>query len=61
MLPPSHPLAEVNLERDNILALFQATYTAPEPAIRDTQGLTDPVSLAILVETFMIYTSVTLR
>jgi hypothetical protein len=29
-LPPSHPLAEANHASDSILALVQATYTAPD-------------------------------
>ena len=57
--PPSHPLAKANLAKDSILALLQATYTAPEPAARDTHALTDFVSVSIPVETFIFYTAVT--
>jgi hypothetical protein len=60
-LPPSHPLAEANLARDDIIALLQATYTAPEPAAKDTQALTAIVSVATPVKTFILYTAITLR
>jgi hypothetical protein len=60
-LPPSHPLAELHLARDNILTVLQASCTAPEPTARDTQALTNLVSVAIPVETFIIYTELTLR
>ncbi len=46
---------------DHILAMVQASYTTPEPAGRDTQALTDVVSVAIPLETFILFTSVTLR
>ena len=60
-LPPSRPLAEGNLARDDILAMLQATYTAPELAARNTQALTDLVSVAIPVETFILFTAIALR
>ena len=60
-LPPSHPLAEADLARDNILISLQTTYTAPEPATKDTHALTDLVSVAIPVETFILYTAIILR
>ena len=41
--------------------MLQASYTAPEPASRDTQDLTDLVSVAIPVETFILFTELTLR
>ncbi len=60
-LPPSHLLAGDELAKDYILAMLQAVYTAPEPAARDIQALTDLVSVAISVETFILFTAVTLR
>ena len=59
--PSVHPLAEANLARDSILAMLQSSYTAPEPATRDTQALTDPVSVAIPVEAFILFTEMALR
>ena len=41
--------------------MLQATYTAPEPAAKDTKALTDLVSVAIPVETFILFTAITLR
>ena len=60
-LPLSHPLAEADLSRDRILAMLQATYTAPEPTARDTQTLTDLVSVAIPVKICILFTAITLR
>jgi hypothetical protein len=60
-LPPSHPLAGNELAKDHILAMLQAVYTAPEPGARDIQALTDLVSVAIPVETFILFTAVTLQ
>jgi hypothetical protein len=41
--------------------MLQASYTAPELAVRDTHALTDLVSLAIPVKTFILFTAITLR
>ena len=43
-----------NIAMDIILALLQATYTVPQPTARDTQALTDLVSVAIPVRTFIL-------
>jgi len=59
-LPPSQPLAEANLARDIILDMLQASYTAPEQATKDTYTLTDLVSVANPVETFILFTEITL-
>jgi hypothetical protein len=40
--------------------MLQTVYTAPEPAAPDTKALTDLVSVAIPVETFILFTAVTL-
>ena len=58
--PPSHPLAELDLARNRILAMLQVAYTNPEPSTRDPRALTDLVFVAIPVETFNIFTAVTL-
>ena len=59
-LPPFHPLAEADLSRDNILTMLQAAYTTPEAVARDNQALTNLVFVAIPVETFVLFTTVTL-
>jgi len=59
--PSIPPLAGEDLARDSILAMLQATYTTPESASRDTYALTNLVSVAIPVETFIFFTAVTLR
>jgi hypothetical protein len=59
--PPSHPLAEAGFARDNILTMLQAAYATPEAVARDTQALIDLVSVAIPVETLILFTAVTLR
>jgi hypothetical protein len=41
--------------------MLQAAFTAPEPAARDIQALTDLVSVAIPVEIFIFFTAITLR
>jgi len=60
-LRPSHPLAEEALARDHFFTMLQAAYTTPELAARDTQAPTDLVAVAIPVETFALFTAVTLR
>ncbi len=40
--------------------MLQTVYTAPELAAADAQALTEFVSLAILVETFILSTTITL-
>jgi hypothetical protein len=60
-LPPSHLLAEADLARDSILAMPQAAYTTPEPIARDTHAPTYLVSMAIPVETCILFTAITLR
>ena len=59
--PPSHPLAESPLARDIILTTLQASYTALEPSAKDTQALTDLVSVATPVEAYIFFTELTLR
>jgi hypothetical protein len=60
-LPPSHPLAKADLAKDHTLAMLQATYTTPELEARDTHALTNLVYVATTVETFILFTAVTLR
>ncbi len=56
----SHPLAEGTLAKDRILFMLQTSYTTPELAARDTHALTKVVALATPVDTFFIFTAVTL-
>ena len=61
-LPPPHPRAEATRAQDHIFAMLRATYTPPpEPAATETQALTNLASVAIPVETFILFTAVTLR
>lgn len=60
-LPPSHPLAGPGHVERQIMAMLQAVYTTPETATQDILGLTDLVSVAIPVETFILFTDLTLH
>jgi hypothetical protein len=59
--PPTHTWAEGAYAKDTILAMFQMVYTTPEDAARDIQALTDLVASAIPTDTFILFTSFTLR
>ena len=59
-LPSTHPLAEGTLARDCILVMLQMEYITPKHAAEDAQAVTDIVTVAIPVETFILYTVVTL-
>jgi hypothetical protein len=59
--PPSHPLAEGTRAKDCILTMLQTAYTTPDMASRDIQALTDLVTSAIAAETFILFTTITLR
>ena len=60
-LPPTHPWAAGTHAKDAILAMLHMVYTTPEDAARDVQALTDLVASAIPTETFILYTSFSLR
>ena len=59
--PKIHPLAEGTLTRDTVLALLRRDYIASEDAAGDNQALTNLVVISIPVETFILYTVVTLQ
>jgi hypothetical protein len=59
-LSTTHTLAEETLGWDHILGMLQMEYPTPEHATGDAHALTDLVAGVILVETFILYTVVTL-
>ena len=59
-LPLTHTLAEGTPARDRVLAMLQMDNLTPEHATGDAHALTNLVTEAILMETFILYTVVTL-